>query len=125
MKDQRNRFKLYPAPKPTISAEAFKKAVVSRKRAEALAHVQAQAAALERLQVSTTSAQPGQHAAGNDMAYSNGHTEGLAHPQDTNGLRAMSPDAEPAHAAPQACSHHCCCMGADRVYCNVDYARCV
>ena len=33
----RNRFKIYPAPKATISLDVFKKAIASRKQAEAQA----------------------------------------------------------------------------------------
>lgn len=33
----RNRFKIYPAPKATISLKVFKQAIASRKQAEALA----------------------------------------------------------------------------------------
>ena len=85
----RNRYKLYPAPKAVITAEAFKKAVVSRRRAEALLHVQAQAAALERLQVGAQpSADLGNTDAGPALA------NGDAHPGSSDAV-PMAMDEEP------------------------------
>lgn len=86
----RNRYKLYPAPKAVITAEAFKKAVLSRRRAEALLHVQVQAAALERLQVGAQpSADLGNTDAGPALA------NGDSHP-DSDGSVPMATDVEPA-----------------------------
>lgn len=102
MKDHlRNRFKQYPAPKPAISAEAFKKAVVSRRRAEALAHVQAQAAALERLRVTGPQALPDSGSPEVAHLLSNGHSNGDITP-DSNGAEPMSIDEEstPAQVRP-------------------------